>query len=357
MKTTSERLPPSTSRTLLAADQYHLRLVRRGRRLAAYVLRRCHLLVTALTVCVLVMAPAVEGSCPSREFIYPCTCTETFIGNYVMCTVVRDDQLRLPFQYLRDYNLSRLFLSNVTSSLNPDVFTGLKVGTFKVADSRFKMEDTRQMGGWPSVSTERWTRIQNLEFMRCYVDAGANFFGALDQLETLSLLNSTVTRFGREWIGALVNLTHLMVDAVSFHKLDDDALADLPNLSTLVWSGNGAVVLKRQFFPLRARRLKSIDLSDNELTSLPSDMFQNMPVLESVTLSRNHFQTLSPEPWKPMLGQLRLVTLDGNPIDCNGTISWMLQSNARHKVSGTCAAPPNLAGTRISDLDDSRLRR
>ncbi|XP_070385107.1 TLR4 interactor with leucine rich repeats-like isoform X1 [Dermacentor albipictus] len=96
---------------------------------------------------------------------------------------------------------------------------------------------------------------------------------------------------------------------------------------------------------------------DNELTSLPSDMFQNMPVLESVTLSRNHFQTLSPEPWKPMLGQLRLVTLDGNPIDCNGTISWMLQSNARHKVSGTCAAPPNLAGTRISDLDDSRLRR
>ncbi|KAL1429155.1 hypothetical protein MTO96_016599 [Rhipicephalus appendiculatus] len=86
-------------------------------------------------------------------------------------------------------------------------------------------------------------------------------------------------------------------------------------------------------------------------------MFNNMPVLESVTLSRNKFKTLLPEPWKPMLGQLRLVTLDDNPIDCNGTISWMLQSNARHKVSGTCAAPPNLLGTRISDLDDSRLRR
>ncbi|KAH7932957.1 hypothetical protein HPB49_005278 [Dermacentor silvarum] len=97
--------------------------------------------------------------------------------------------------------------------------------------------------------------------------------------------------------------------------------------------------------------------SDNELTSLPPDMFNNMPVLESVTLSRNHFQTLSPEPWKPMLGQLQLVKLDENPIDCNGTISWMLQGNARHKVVGTCAAPPNLAGTRISDLDDSRLRR
>lgn len=303
------------------------------------------------------MAPTAEGSCPSREFIYPCTCTETFIGNYVMCTVVREQQLRLPFQYLRDYNLSRLFLSNVTSSLNPDVFTGLKVGTFKVADSRFKMEDTRQLGGWFSGSTERWTRIQNLEFMRCYVDAGANFFGALDQLETLSLLNSTVTHFGREWIGALVNLTHLKVDSVSFHELDHDALADLPRLSTLVWSSNGATVLTRQFFPRPARYLKSIDLSDNELTSLPPDMFHNMPVLESVTLSRNHFQTLSPEPWKPMLGQLLHVKLDDNPIDCNGTMSWILQGNARHKVVGTCAAPPNLAGTRISDLDDSRLRR
>nr|XP_037273925.1 CD180 antigen-like isoform X1 [Rhipicephalus microplus] len=341
----------SDRRTSLAGDRILL-----GRRLAAGYLRY-RLLVAVLVACVMALAPAVQGSCPTREFIYPCTCTETFIGNYVMCTVVREEQLRLPFQYLRDYNLSRLFLSNVTSSLNPDVFTGLKVGTFKVADSRFKMEDTRQPSSWPSVSAGRWTRIQSLEFMRCYVDAGANFFGALDELETLSLLNSTVTRFGREWIGALVNLTHLVVDAVSFHELDADALADLPRLSTLVWSSNGATTLTRDFFPRRARYLNSIDLSDNELTSLPADMFNNMPVLESVTLSRNKFKTLLPEPWKPMLGQLRLVTLDDNPIDCNGTISWMLQSNARHKVSGTCAAPPNLVGTRISDLDDSRLRR
>ncbi|KAH6924877.1 hypothetical protein HPB50_025775 [Hyalomma asiaticum] len=241
----------SSSRTLLAANR--VPLARCWRRLAGCL--RYRLLVAAG---VMALASAVEGSCPSREFIYPCTCTETFIGNYVMCTVVREEQLRLPFQYLRDYNLSRLFLSNVTSSLNPDVFTGLKVGTFKVADSRFKMEDTRQLGSWPS--GERRTRIQSLEFMRCYVDAGANLFGALDELETLSILHSTVTRFGREWIGALVNLTHLVVDSVSFHELDPDALADLPRLSTLVWSSNGATVLERQFFPRRARYLKSIDL-------------------------------------------------------------------------------------------------
>lgn len=254
MKTTSES--ESNRRTLLAADR--VLLARYCRRLAGYL--RYPPLLAALATCVMAMAPAVEGSCPTREFIYPCTCTETFIGNYVMCIAVREEQLRLPFQYLRDYNMSRLFLSDVTSSLNPDVFTGLKVGTFKVADSRFKMEDTRQLGAWPTVSAGRWTRIQNLEFLRCYVDAGANFFGALDELETLSLLNSTVTHFGREWIGALVNLTHLVVDAVSFHELDPDALADLPRLSTLVWSSNGATVLTREFFPSRARYLKSIDL-------------------------------------------------------------------------------------------------
>ncbi|KAH6919529.1 hypothetical protein HPB50_029483 [Hyalomma asiaticum] len=109
----------SSSRTLLAANR--VPLARCWRRLAGCL--RYRLLVAAG---VMALASAVEGSCPSREFIYPCTCTETFIGNYVMCTVVREEQLRLPFQYLRDYNLSRLFLSNVTFSLNPDVFTGLK---------------------------------------------------------------------------------------------------------------------------------------------------------------------------------------------------------------------------------------
>ncbi|XP_077493113.1 uncharacterized protein LOC144104148 isoform X2 [Amblyomma americanum] len=328
------------------------RLLQRGldgcRLFARYLPR---LFVVALFVGA--MAP-VRASCPSREFIYPCTCTETFIGNYVMCTAVREEQLQLPLQYLRDYNLSRLFLSNVTSSLRPDIFAGLTVGTFKVADSMFKMEEAHHTG---RSQVERWTRIQNLEFMRCYVDAGANFFGALDELETLSLLNSTVRRFGREWIGALVNLTHLVVEAVTFHEIDHHALADLPRLGTLVWAGNGATVLTRQFFPRPARYLKSIDLSDNKLTSLPHDMFENMPVLESVMLSRNKFKTLSPAPWRPMLRQLHSIKLDGNPIDCGANISWLLEGDARHKISGTCTTPRLLAGVSISELNDTRYSR
>lgn len=248
--------PPLPSRQARGRRRQPGRRVGLLPRLVLLVFARHQSLLVALVVCAL--TALAEGSCPSGEFVYPCTCSATFIGNYVMCSLVDEEHLILPLQYLRDYNVSRLFLSNVTSSLKAGIFMGLKVGTFKVADSRFKVEEDRQ-DAWPA-QRGRWTRIQNLQFMRCYVDAGPRFFGALDRLEALSIMNSTVVRFGREWIGSLVNLTHLVVEAVTFQELGADALADLHRLSTLVWASNGASFVTRQFFPRRAAYLVSIDL-------------------------------------------------------------------------------------------------
>ncbi|KAG0416600.1 hypothetical protein HPB47_006285 [Ixodes persulcatus] len=191
--------------------------------------------------------------CPTREFIYPCTCMDTFVGTYVMCSGIESDQmLRLPFQYLRDYNVSRLLLTNLNFSVPPDLFWGLRVGTLKITDSRFRVEEGTLEG--------RRSRVQSLEFMRSNVDTGLSFFGNLDFLETLCVQNSSVKHFSRDWLATLVNLTHLTVDSTVFQILDSDALSDLPRLGTLIWTNNDLRYIGREFLPRRSRLLKTLDL-------------------------------------------------------------------------------------------------
>lgn len=198
------------------------------------------------------------STCPSREFIYPCTCMQTFVGSYVMCSGIDNEYaLRLPFQYLRDYNITRLLLTNFNLSVPPTLFSGLKIGTLKVVDSRFKVED----GQLDFLSSQgRTTKVVVLEFMRSVVDAGTGFFGNLDLLEALNMQNSTFRRLGRDWLSTLVNLTQLSVDSTHFQSLDHDALADLPRLVTLTWTNNDVREVKREFFPKRARFLSTLDL-------------------------------------------------------------------------------------------------
>ncbi|CAN7985176.1 unnamed protein product [Ixodes hexagonus] len=204
----------------------------------------------ALLLCT-VASPALL--CPSGEFIYPCTCMDTFLGTYVMCSGIESDQmLRLPFQYLRDYNVSRLLLTSLNFSVQPDLFWGLRVGTLKITDSSFAVADGPLEG--------RRSRVQNLVFMRSHVDAGLSFFGNLDFLDTLRVQNSSMGHFARGWLSTLTNLTHLAVESTVFQVLDSNALVDLSQLSTLTWINNDLRRISREFLPRPARLLRTLDL-------------------------------------------------------------------------------------------------
>ncbi|XP_065285037.1 protein slit-like isoform X4 [Dermacentor albipictus] len=296
-----------------------------------------------------------QASCPQAAFLMPCRCIEASIGLRILCSGIRSTHhLEVPFSYLRAYDLNALTLQHVNFSITVDLFKGLNVVTIKILHSTFRVSP---MQGHNDATIIFGSMLQGLDVRHTDLDLGDAHLGATDSLRHVMVDTSTIEVLRRNWFHGLMRLKTFSIENTRIERVEDEALSGLDSVEEIKLPSNRLQKVRRTYFPQLASNLRHLDLSDNELTSLPSDMFQNMPVLESVTLSRNHFQTLSPEPWKPMLGQLRLVTLDGNPIDCNGTISWMLQSNARHKVSGTCAAPPNLAGTRISDLDDSRLRR
>lgn len=310
--------------------------------------------VILLVFSTLCQARYASAICPSESNIRPCSCTRIALGIRVWCSrIANEHTLRTILAYLSSYKLNSLSLEHLNFTLTPDLFDRLEVVTVKVMQSEFRIENPiaeLHASGVPS-------RIEALNVRQSTLDLGDSSLAILRGLRHIEVINSNIAILRRRWFSGLGRLNQLEIENTKMKRLEDRALAGLNEVQRIVLKANELKELRRSYFPELATKLAHLDFSDNELTSLPADMFNNMPVLESVTLSRNKFTTLLPEPWKPMLGQLRLVTLDDNPIDCNGTISWMLQSNARHKVSGTCATPPNLAGTRISDLDDSRLRR
>nr|XP_050025041.1 leucine-rich repeats and immunoglobulin-like domains protein sma-10 isoform X3 [Dermacentor andersoni] len=310
----------------------------------------CVLVLALVGVC---RARYTSAVCPSESNIHPCKCTRTALGIRVMCSAITNERsLSSILGYLSSYKMNALALKHINFTLTPDLFDRLEVVTVIVTESQFRMHSPGVVQGRRVASF-----VHDLDVRQSTLDLGNSSLAIMHGLKQVLVSNSAIHVLRRRWFDGLSGLYQFVIENTKLEHFEDRALAGLDVVQSITLKASALRALRRSYFPELAPRLAHLDFSDNELTSLPSDMFENMPVLESVTLSRNHFQTLSPEPWKPMLGQLRLVTLDDNPIDCNGTISWMLQSNARHKVSGTCAAPPNLAGTRISDLDDSRLRR
>ncbi|XP_064490257.1 leucine-rich repeat and fibronectin type-III domain-containing protein 5-like isoform X2 [Ornithodoros turicata] len=271
-------------------------------------------------------------SCPSREFIYPCSCMQSVMGTHVMCSAVDStNSLVVPFQYLRDYSVTRMLLTNLNLSAPGDLFWGLQMDTLKVVDSTFQLTVT--------------CSVTNLELMRSVADMDS--VASINRLQSLYIQNSTMRRFER--LAALTELTQLSVDSCQVVPAGDASFIDIPSLVQLTWTNNALGTIRRSFFPRNSARLKNIDLSDNKLSSLPDDIFTSMPVLETVLLSRNAFHVLLRQPWVPVLQHIKSVHLDGNPLVCNTTCQWLVEDLA-DKVSGTCAAPPALAGRAINSI-------
>lgn len=268
------------------------------------------------------------------------------MGTHIMCSGIDSmDTLRLPFQYLRDYSVTRLLLTNLNFTVPGDVFWGLRMDTLKVVDSSFGVSSPTE--GVHALAS----RVRNLELMRSTVDMGSSPLTNMNKLESLYVQKSSVEKCGRQWMAALVNLSVLAVDSSTFHALEADALSDASNLVRVTWTNNDLRSVRRSFLPLNGAHLKAVDLSDNRLSSLPDDIFSNMPVLETVVLSRNDFKVLSEQPWIPVLNQLRAINIDGNPLVCNSTSAWLMRRDVRDKVSGTCSEPPQLRGRRLATID------
>ncbi|XP_077528888.1 CD180 antigen-like isoform X3 [Haemaphysalis longicornis] len=321
--------------------------------MAASLLRS---LLSAVPLALLIaMCQSAQGSryCPSKEIIYPCGCTQTRLGPRVLCTAVNNEQtLRTVLAYLSSYKLNAFTLRHINFTTTPDLFSGLRAVTVKIQDSVFRMHNSNSLRPFAVAGD-----VQDLDVRESFLDLGNSNLAVMHGLKYVTVRASSIGLLQKRWFDGMEGLNKLTIESTRLGGLEDNALAGLTEVEDISLVADTLEHLRRSYFPEHATRLTRLDFSDNRLTSLPPDMFDNMPVLASVTLTHNKFKTLPPTPWRPMLRQLTHVTLDDNPIVCNANISWLLESDTRHKVSGACEEPPNMHGVRLEDLDASRLPR
>ncbi|KAM3861343.1 leucine-rich repeat and fibronectin type-III domain-containing protein 2 [Diretmus argenteus] len=178
-------------------------------------------------------------------------------------------------------------------------------------------------------------------------------FGDLETLRSLHMDNNRLVELGPDDLRGLVNLQHLIVNNNQLGRIHDKALEDLaPALEDLDLSYNNLMSL-----PWNSVRqmvnLHQLSLDHNLLDFIPEGTFTDLERLARLDLTSNRLQKLPPDPIfaraqdsvilaTPYAPQLSL-SLGGNPLHCNCEMLW-LRRLERDDDLETCASPSALKG-------------
>ncbi|GIX92996.1 LRRCT domain-containing protein [Caerostris extrusa] len=110
----------------------------------------------------------------------------------------------------------------------------------------------------------------------------------------------------------------------------------------------GITQLTRKIFP-RPFNGRVLYFNYNKLTSIPDDLFADMPRLQTVGLRENQLSTIPAPAFEGSTSKLEFLMLEGNPIICDCRIMWLVRSKFSG-VSGVCDSPRPLEGKEIKTL-------
>ncbi|KAK6960299.1 serine-rich adhesin for platelets [Biomphalaria glabrata] len=233
-------------------------------------------------------------------------------------------------------NLIELYLShNLIRSFSPTAWTGLSslehldlshntIMGF-VAQSFSKLINLKQLN------------LSNNKITMQIPDTG---FAGLVQLKTLTLSNNPISNIGSNVFQPLVNVETIQMNNLTLTNISNGLLSNLKSLRTVDISDNTISSVANDF--LTGTTLDSLDLSNNVLTSIPSDAFKTSATPAKVlNLAHNKITQISSTDLKGITANR--LDLSGNPIT---TI-------AGDAFDGTSISYIDLSNTGLTSLPNS----
>ncbi|GBN85347.1 hypothetical protein AVEN_68137-1, partial [Araneus ventricosus] len=76
---------------------------------------------------------------------------------------------------------------------------------------------------------------------------------------------------------------------------------------------------------------------DNQLKTLPDDLFNEMMGLRRIYLDNNELEDIPENLWCPIWADLEILDLRGNPLNCSSTsVDWITDLRPPLHLYGSC---------------------
>ncbi|GFR21549.1 hypothetical protein TNCT_523371 [Trichonephila clavata] len=296
--------------------------------------------VFSLTFLVLCFS-SVKSQCPSDgRTILPCHCStfrdgeqeltcEGPVGLVKLTTILRNemcgrtiDRFKLTLSDV-EYLPSNLFFKIIVKDIQIS-FTFISHFTKAGHSAFYGLEPHLR-----SLSMRRGKLVDNLEWQK---------IGDLYALTYLDLSFNNLTRIPAQWFDhPPPHLLSLILKGNKIRALESGALRNMRELIELDLSDNQISTITRDVFPWPGNALIFLRLNDNELQTLPDDLFDEMLGLRRIYLDNNQLKTIPERVWTPVWGDLEILDLRGNILNCNSTsVDWISELKAPLHLYGSC---------------------
>lgn len=178
----------------------------------------------------------------------------------------------------------------------------------------------------------------------------------LKRLESLRVDNVGRVSLTSDFNKLPLTITEIRIERSSVETVDQDWLSELRGLKSIAVKGTNITSITRSMLPRPALKLNELDVSENELTSLPEDLTADMPSLRTLDVSHNKISTLYESTLEPVMSNGGIVHMMGNPLRCDCRLAFLLTYPKKWNYY-LCAHPAALVTKSIRTLKMADLCR
>ncbi|EDV52522.1 protein artichoke [Drosophila erecta] len=118
------------------------------------------------------------------------------------------------------------------------------------------------------------------------------------------------------------SLVFLNLSNNHFRNMENIGLRSMRNLEVLDLSTNGVKLVSTM--PLKALNwLVELKMDNNQICRIQGAPFETMPRLRVLSMRNNQLRSIKERTFRNVRGNIAILDVDGNPIDCNCEMQWL----------------------------------